>query len=151
MLAGVIAALGGWAWVVFGLALLAAELVVPGTVLLWLGFAALVVGGLSLLAAPGWQAELIVFAVLSLAAAVGWWLYGRPDNAAVSDRPMLNRRAQRHVGKTLTLDEPIARGEGRVRIDDSVWRVRGPDLPAGARVTVTGADGATLTVEPAAD
>ena len=151
MIAGVVAALGGWAWVVLGLALLAAELIVPGTVLLWLGMAALAVGGLSLVVAPGWQAELIVFAVLSLAAAVGWWLYGRPDNAAASDRPMLNRRAQRHVGKALTLDDPIARGEGRVRIDDSVWRVRGPDLPAGSRVRVIAADGATLVVEQAAD
>ena len=40
-------------------------------------------------------------------------------------------------------------GSGRVRIDDTVWQVRGPDAPAGARVKVTGADGPVLKVETA--
>jgi membrane protein implicated in regulation of membrane protease activity len=40
-------------------------------------------------------------------------------------------------------------GRGRVRIDDSVWQVRGPDAPAGPRVVVTGADGSVLEVKAA--
>jgi membrane protein implicated in regulation of membrane protease activity len=146
MLAGMVAALGPWRWIVFGLLLLAIELVAPGTVLLWLGIAAIVVGVLAFLFDPGWQIELVAFAVLGLAAAVGWWFLGRPDNAAASDQPMLNRRAERHVGKVFTLDQPILHGDGRVRIDDTIWRVSGPDLPAGARVRVTAAEGTRLVV-----
>jgi membrane protein implicated in regulation of membrane protease activity len=36
-----------------------------------------------------------------------------------------------------------------VRIDDTVWRVTGPDAPAGSRVKVVKADGARLTVAAA--
>jgi membrane protein implicated in regulation of membrane protease activity len=48
-----------------------------------------------------------------------------------------------------TLDKPIVNGSGTVRVGDTVWRVTGPDSPAGSRVKVTRADGATLYVEPA--
>ena len=41
-------------------------------------------------------------------------------------------------------------GAGTVRINDSVWRVIGPDAPAGTRIKVTRADAATLVVDPAA-
>jgi len=43
--------------------------------------------------------------------------------------------------------QPIVDGVGTVRIDDSVWRVSGPDCPAGSRVKIARADGANLTVE----
>ena len=33
-----------------------------------------------------------------------------------------------------------------IRVDDTVWRVAGPDLPAGSRVTVQRADGVMLYV-----
>ena len=45
---------------------------------------------------------------------------------------------------------PIVDGVGTVRIGDTVWRVNGPDGPAGSRVKVTRTDGANLIVEPTA-
>lgn len=148
MLASFWIALGGWRWFVLGLLLLAGELVAPGTLLLWLGIAAVAVGLIAFAIDPGWQVELVAFAVLALAAAVGWWFFGRPDNAASSDRPMLNRRAERRVGKVFTLDAPIVNGDGRLRIDDTTWRVSGPDLAAGAKVKVLSVEGITLVVGP---
>ncbi|NKF32862.1 NfeD family protein, partial [Pseudomonas sp. BGM005] len=49
MLAKIIAELGPWSWWVVGLVLLAAEMIVPGFFLVWIGLAALIVGALSLL------------------------------------------------------------------------------------------------------
>lgn len=149
MLSALALELGFWRWIVLGLVLLAVELIAPGTVLLWLGIAAIGVGLIAFVAAPGWQIELLLFAGLGLAASTGWWLHGRRDNAASSDQPMLNRRAERHVGRRFTLTEPIVGGEGRIRIDDTVWRVAGPDLAAGTAVTVIRVEGALLVVEPA--
>lgn len=148
MLLSFVMALGAWRWFVLGLVLLGLELIAPGTLLLWLGIAALAVGLIAFVADPGWQVELVAFAALGLAAAVGWWFFGRPDNGAASDRPMLNRRAERHVGKSFTLDGAIVNGDGRLRIDDTTWRVSGPDLPAGAKVKVVAAEGITLVVAP---
>jgi membrane protein implicated in regulation of membrane protease activity len=47
------------------------------------------------------------------------------------------------------LEKPIIDGSGTVRIDDTIWRVAGPDAPAGSRVKVVHADGASLTVAAA--
>ena len=64
-------------------------------------------------------------------------------------QPFLNRRADALVGRVFTLEKPIVDGVGTVRIDDTVWRVSGPDCPAGSRVKVVRADGASLAVEAA--
>ena len=61
----------------------------------------------------------------------------------------LNRRSDALVGRVFTLEKPIMDGSGSVRVDDTVWRVSGPDSPAGSKVKVVRADGASLTVEAA--
>lgn len=50
------------------------------------------------------------------------------------------------VGRSFTLVEPIVEGEGRLKIGDTVWRVTGPDMRAGTKVIVTGAQGTALVV-----
>ena len=68
-----------------------------------------------------------------------------------SDMPLLNRRGEQMIGKVATLTEPIKDGRGRVRIGDTMWRVSGPDLPAGTQVRVKSAVATDLelVVEPA--
>lgn len=137
-----------WAWFVLGGLLLVAEIAAPGAFLLWLGLAALATGALSLAVELSWQAQVLAFAALAVAAV----LVGRrvsPGPGKASDRPFLNRRAQGFVGRVFTLEEPIVGGVGRVRIDDTVWRVTGPDTASGTEVKVVAADGAVLTVAPA--
>lgn len=141
-----IAGYGGWSWIVAGLVLLALELVVPGGFLLWLGIAGIVTGLAALLQPIGWPLQFLIFGGLSLVLIVGWLRYSKgrgPD----SDRPLLNRRAERLVGQVSTLDEPITDGSGRLQLGDTIWRISGPDLPAGQRVRVVGAEGAVLRVE----
>ena len=62
---------------------------------------------------------------------------------------VLNRRTEGFVGRIFTLERPIVDGSGSVRIGDTIWMVRGPDTPAGARVKVTATDGGTLLVAAA--
>jgi hypothetical protein len=138
-----------WHWWVLGLALLVLEVVMPGTFFLWLAVAAGITGLVMLVfPAMGWELEVVVFAVLSVATVV----IGR---AIVKRHPIetedatLNRRAEQHVGKVYALAGAIENGRGTLQVGDSVWRVEGPDLPAGTRVRVTGAEGAILKVEKA--
>lgn len=58
-------------------------------------------------------------------------------------------RAAQLIGRTAVLAEPIREGRGRIRLDDTVWRVSGPDLPAGSRVKVVSVQGTELHVEAA--
>lgn len=140
-----IAGHGAWSWVAAGLILLGLELVLPGGVLVWLGGAALVTGLASLLLPIYWPLQFVIFGVLSL---LSIWLWLRIRGpGVVSDRPFLNNRARRFVGREVVLDEPISNGAGRVTLDDTTWRVEGPDLAAGARVRIVDAKAAVLKVE----
>jgi membrane protein implicated in regulation of membrane protease activity len=142
-----IEALGVWSWWIIGLVLLAVELAAPGSFMLWFGVSALAVGVISLVLPWPWQAQIVVFAVLSLVSVVLSRRY--LVRGAWSEEPMLNQRVRRLLGRTCTLREPIVSGFGRLEIDDTVWRVSGPNVPAGETVRVVGAEGPVLMVEPA--
>ena len=134
--------LGPWNWMVLGFVLLTLEILVPGVFMLWIGLAALIVGALSLMFWSAgfwiWQVQILVFLALALACAFTGKkiMGGRRDD---SDQPLLNRRGDQLIGRMATLTEPITDGRGRVKIGDTMWRVSGPDLPAGAKVRVKAA------------
>jgi len=134
-------------WIVAGL-LLIVELMVPTIFFMWLGIAAAATGLLHLVLPLSWQMEVAIFCALS----VIFLLAGRPwmlkRQALVSDQPNLNKRMYNFIGKVYPLDKPIVRGHGSLTIDDTHWKVSGPDLKAGNWVKVTGVDGLTLQVEP---
>jgi membrane protein implicated in regulation of membrane protease activity len=141
--------LGTWNWLIFGFILMALELAAPGVFLFWLGLAALLVGLLSFVINPAWQTQLLMFAVFAVAAVPVWRHFARSSTQASKSNPFLNRRTEALVGREFTLEKPIIDGSGTVRIDDTIWRVAGPDTPAGNRVKVVHADGASLTVAAA--
>ena len=140
-----------WHWWILAGVLLILELTAPAFFFLWLGIAAAATGFL-LLVFPSMPIEmqLVLFSVLSIVAVMAWRKY-REVRPAESDQPNLNRRGQQYVGRIFTLDRPIKNGVGKVTVDDSTWRVKGPDLPAGTNVRVDGIDGVVFVVEPATD
>jgi membrane protein implicated in regulation of membrane protease activity len=140
-----IRSLGPWAWVIAGLILLGLEVLAPGNVFVWFGIAALITGGLALVTSFGWQTEFLVFVVLAVILVVAGRRYFA-RGTAVSEQPFLNQRAAGQIGRTFVLAEPIVGGQGRIRIDDTTWRVSGPNLPSGTKVRVVSADGAMLEV-----
>jgi membrane protein implicated in regulation of membrane protease activity len=153
MLTQALADLGEWNWIVLGVVLLVLEILVPGVFLLWIGIAAILTGALSLqllwLGAWGWQVQVLVFLALSLVSAyIGARIMGKSDGSD-TDEPLLNRRAEQLVGRTATLEEAIVNGRGRIRLGDTLWRVSGPDLPAGTNVRVKAAENGQLVVEEA--
>jgi membrane protein implicated in regulation of membrane protease activity len=149
----VIRSLGAWSWIILGGILLAVELIAPGTFVLWLGVAAILVGVISFVIDWSWQEQGVGFAILAVASLVMWWRLIRPArrDEDASDQPFLNRRAQGFVGREFTLEKPIVDGAGTVRIGDTVWRVTGPDCAAGSRIRIARAEGATLFVERTTD
>lgn len=152
MIARIVTELGPWAWWVLGIVLLIAEVLMPGVFLIWIGIAAIVTGALSLLlweaAFWTWHVQWLVFAALSLIAVFAGRRFVAGRNGT-SDEPFLNQRGESLVGRTATLEQPIAEGRGRIRLDDTLWTVRGPDLPIGTKVRVVSGSGRDLTVEAA--
>ncbi|WP_043062001.1 NfeD family protein [Brucella anthropi] len=144
--------LGIWNWLVFGLILLILEISAPGFFFIWFGLAALVTGALAFLLSSttgfGWQFQTVVFLVLAVIfVLVGRRFFGSRSTDA--DEPLLNRRGEQLVGQRATLTEPIINGRGRIRINDTMWRVKGPDLPTGTEVRVVTFDPVSLEIEVA--
>ena len=141
-----IATMQWWHWWIVAAVLAAAETLLPGAVAIWFAAAAAVVGALLLVVPVPWQLQLVLFAVLGVIALLLWRRYqkGNPD---IYEQPQLNQRSAQYIGQVCVLSEAIVQGRGKVYIGDGAWSVRGPDLPQGAKVRVTAADGALLIVE----
>ncbi|WP_417687135.1 NfeD family protein [Roseibium sp.] len=142
--------LGPWNWWILGLLLLGLEILAPGTIFLWFGVSAILVGTLALFVDLSWQVSLVIFLGLSFVSLI----VGRKLMAQLKSEegdPGLNKRGSRYIGRTFVLKDPISEGTGKLSIDDTVWRVSGPDLPAGTHVQVTQVEGARLVVSQAAE
>ncbi len=148
-MAEIFTTLGTWNWLIAGFILMAMELLAPGVFMFWLGLAALLVGLLCFVISPSWQTQLLMFAVFAVAAVPLWRRVARSNSDVSKSNPFLNKRTDALVGRVFTLEKPIIDGSGTVRIDDTIWRVAGPDAPAGSRVKIVQADGASLTVAAA--
>jgi membrane protein implicated in regulation of membrane protease activity len=136
-----------WYWLVLAAVLGVIEIAVPVMFCIWLAAAALGVAAVAW-RYPGlsWEHEALIFAALAVVSvALGRTAFVR-TGATESERH-LNRRAESYVGRMFTLEGAIVDGRGRLKVDDSVWLVEGPDLPAGTRVRVTGAANTLLRVE----
>jgi len=141
-----------WHWWIIGLCLMIIELLVPGAFFLWIGVSAFVTGLIAWAFPLTIEVQLILFSVLSIVSIVCWKLYQKRNNSQTRPQethPLLNQRGSQYIGRTFTLESAIVNGQGRVRVEDSIWKVQGPDLPKGSKVTVIEVHGVILIVEEA--
>lgn len=143
---------GEWFWWTLAAILALVEILTPGVYLIWLAFAAALVGALGLVIEWGWEwqaatfaglAIVVVFVARKLPYSSGGGKAFRTDESR-----FLNQRNLSYVGREFVLQNAVEGGRGKIRIDDGFWLVSSArDLPAGARVRVTGAEGSVLQIE----
>ncbi|OBX19720.1 hypothetical protein A9995_03915 [Erythrobacter sp. QSSC1-22B] len=136
-----------WIWFAAGLILGGLEMVVPGVYLMWLAMAALATGVITLVAVPSLAIQVTSFIFLTLIFAFSARRMLR-DRPIVSSDPLLNNRGGRLIGQTALVTQELVSGSGRIKVGDSEWIARGPDMAVGERVRITGSDGSELLVEP---
>ena len=90
-----------------------------------------------------WEFQLLIFAILSVASVVVARRY-LTTHPLKTDLPNLNLRGQQYVGRTFTLSEPVVNGQGKIRVDDSTWKISCEDCEAGTKVIIEGVDGVVL-------
>lgn len=136
-----------WYWWVLALMLLAVELVAPGFFFLWMSAAGFVTGCLTFLF-PGTpeNVQIIEFSVLSIIS-IGAWRYFAKKYPIETDRPLLNKRGEQYVGRVFNLYEPIENGQGKIKVDDTIWKVHGPDCDIQTKVRVVSVNGTVFEVE----
>jgi membrane protein implicated in regulation of membrane protease activity len=134
-----------WTWWIIAVVLIVLEMFAPGTFFLWMGASAGIVG-VALLLFPelAWELQLTLFATLSIVAIVLARRYLQKNKGAHSK---LSQRGKRYIGRTVTVAEAIINGLGKVRIEDTLWRVRGRDTVIGQQVKIVAIEGATFEVE----
>ena len=128
-------------WIGTGLVLLAAETMLPGVYLVWIGAAAVGAGLAVVGLGWGFAGASVAFLAL-LAAGIGFSLTRR--RAA----PVVNIQGAGLVGRAAVLIEAGPAG-ARVRLGDSDWpaRLLAPAEP-GAALRVVAVENTTLIVEP---
>ena len=137
-----------WHWIGFSLILFCLELFVgtPGISLIWMALSGFVIAALVSSINIDFWVQLGLLACLSILFA---WIGRVLSKASTSKTPSLNQPGQHLINTTLTLQQPIKYGRSRVHIHDSIWRIEGPDLPVGTKVTVIGVKGNALIVDVA--
>jgi inner membrane protein len=140
---------GPWLWFIIAGLLLIGELLSPGVFLMWLAGAAVLTGFADLVMGFGWAGEVIAFALLSFALVLASWKRVTSGWSPKSDQPHLNMRHGAYVGRVFPLEQAIVNGTGKLKIEDTLWDVDGPNLGAGTMVKVTAIKGMRLVAEKA--
>lgn len=136
-----------WHWWIFAAVLITLEMLLGTFDLLWTGIAAFMVGLVMwLFPSLAWEGQIVVFAILSVLSIIVWRNYAK-KNPAVSDEPLLNRRGEQYVGRVVTLEEPIIDSIGKVKLDDSTWKIQGEDCEAGTKIKIIAVDNVVFQVE----
>jgi hypothetical protein len=76
-----------------------------------------------------------------------FWVQHRQRQRELNSPLASHRLGHSHIGQVIVLEQGLQDGAGQVRLGNRDWRVRGPNLPAGAKARVTGVDGTVLLVD----
>lgn len=138
-----------WHWFALALLLGIIDVTVGANFfLVWCGAAAVLVALLMLfIPAMTWEYQFLIFGLGVMASLIVWHRYLKVAPSRHAAGVVLNRRAAQYIGRVFTLEEPIENGRGKVRVDDTQWRVEGKDMRVGEKVKVIGVDGVVLRVE----
>jgi len=138
-----------WHWLVLALVLIIIELMTGTVFFLWLGAACVGVAGV-LIAWPEtiWQFQLAWYVFFVILTILIWKMIRNimPSQDTLAPHK-LNRRSEQYVGRIFTLSEPIINGVGKIKVDDSTWRVSGEDCSLETKVEVIAAEGMILKVK----
>jgi hypothetical protein len=136
-----------WYWWVIGFILLVLEILTPGYFFMWMAASGFLTGAIVLLLpATGMNMQILIFSVLSVVAIIVWKFYGK-RHPTESDQPLLNKRGVQYIGRIFNLYQPIKNGEGKIKVDDSIWKVHGEDCDINSRVKVVAIRGTVFDVE----
>jgi inner membrane protein len=136
-----------WYWWVLAFVFLILEMLTPGFFFMWLAVSGLITGLIVwLFPVLSLNVQVFIFSVFSVLAVTAWRLYGK-KYPVETDQPLLNKRGAQYIGRVFSLHEPIVNGQGKIKVDDTLWKVHGEDCDIQTKVKVTGIRGTVFDVE----
>jgi membrane protein implicated in regulation of membrane protease activity len=142
-----------WHWVVLGIVLVAAEIVIPSFIVIWFGVAALAVGATVYLFAPAFDIQLYLWSGLSVLLLLAYWKYFKKAEPEVP----VGQSEGEYAGIEGKVLEVLGEGRYRARFElpvlgDRVWIVEtenGESLEEGDPILVSHVYGQILKVKKA--
>jgi inner membrane protein len=135
-----------WYWFVLTVVCLVIEVIIPAFFFLWMSVASLMTGIIVWIAPSlATDVQIVIFSVLAIIAIIAWWVLGKKIKIT-SDQPLLNQRGSQYIGRVFNLYEPIENGEGKIKVDDSIWKVHGEDCDINSKVKVIACRGTVFDV-----
>lgn len=136
-----------WYWWVIAVFLLVVEILTPGFFFLWMSVSGVVTGlCVWLIPSLSLDIQILIFSVLSVLTITLWRLYGK-KHPIKTDQPLLNKRGAQYVGRVFNLHEAIENGQGKIKVDDTIWKVHGEDCGLNSKVKVVACRGTVFDVE----
>jgi hypothetical protein len=136
-----------WYWWVLAVVCLVVEMLIPAFFFLWMSVSALVTGIIVwLIPDINTESQILTFSVLAMLAIVAWRVYGKKYKIE-SDQPLLNKRGSQYIGRVFNLHEAIENGEGKIKVDDTIWKVHGEDCDINTKVKVIASRNTVFDVE----
>ena len=135
-----------YVWLGLAAILALAEIFVPGVFLIWVAAAAAVTGIVSAFVDLTLAGQLTLFGISTIATVMlgrRWYL----SNVVKSEDPLLNNKAARLIGTSVTVVQPVNATSGRVKVGDSEWPARGPALDEGETARIVDVSGGVLILE----
>ena len=134
-----------WHWIIAGIIMLVIEMLFTAAYFLWMGVSAFFVGVVVYIFPDiPILAQVIIFGCLSVFTLIQ---FKHRQKTSLSDEPNLNRRGRQYIGRKFVLDQPIVNLEGKIKVEDSIWRVSGIDMDKGTKVCIIDVDGDIFKVE----
>ncbi|MGB2130060.1 MAG: NfeD family protein [Marinobacterium sp.] len=141
-----------WHWVVFGMLLMLAEIVVPSFTIFWFGLGALLMAVL-LAVAPdtGLSIQLVAWALLSCAFAAAWFKLLKPRMVDRTKAGVAREAVMGETGQVIVSPQPPRRGQVRFAtpvLGADEWEfICEESVELGDRVMIVDISGNTLIVK----
>jgi membrane protein implicated in regulation of membrane protease activity len=129
-------------WFLAGIAVMLAELAVPGFVIIFFGLGCWGAAAAAVFAPDAYSAQVIVFLIVSVASLMTLRKVAMRVFVGRSEGPETEDLGNVPVGARITLDQDLEAGRvGRVRFRGAMWDAVSEDrIPAGSDAEITGVD-----------
>ena len=139
-----------WHWVVLGLCLVMAEILITAFFAIWFGIGALIVGGVMLgLPSLSLAAQMLLWALVSSMLTVFWFRYLKPRTITAAGTS--TAQAIGEVGLLVSDLSPDTRGQAHFQkpvLGSDRWECYATEkIPAGSRIRIVAVEGSYLKVE----
>lgn len=134
-------------WMVLGFVLVVLETVLPNVFVIWFGLGAIVVGLLSSMINISLPIQLTIFAVLSVLFSVSYYFYNKKKEDKADKKDDLNNFNHAMLNSVGVVVEMLTDEEGRAKIGDTTWKIKGKNLSVNDKIKVYHVDGLVLHVQ----